>query len=280
MTHHVKVVKKAGNSEKFSKAKFCASLRKAGAPIPLVNELYEKIANDIHPGITTSTIFRNASKYLIKKDPVIAARYNIKKGIAELGPAGFLFERYVEIIMQALGYKTRRNVIMKGVCATHEVDILAKNKTEHIIIEVKYHNERKIITHIDVVMYAGARKDDIEDNQKTKERNKTTHIMWLFTNTRFSSSAIKYAKCKNIRLTGWNYPKDASLEKIVNKYSLYPITVLPSVDRATREIFVRYNIMLAQDLSPYSAQDIHSTFGISIKKSEKIAREVNGLIHN
>ncbi len=268
----------SGEQEKFSKSKFCTSLRKAGVDKATITELCEKVSAGVKPGTTTSNIFREASRYLIKRNPAAAARYNIKRGIAELGPAGFLFEQYIEVVMRTLGYKTRRNVMMRGQCVTHEVDVLAKNNSEHAIIEVKYRNERKIKTHLDVVMYAEARREDIAKARRRKKDCNVPHIMWVITNTRFTSQCIKYAKCKGMRLTGWSYPKGASLEEIVTKHALYPVTTLPSVNRPAREIFAQHNMMLAQDIAPYSARDLEKKFGINKTSAQKIAREAHALV--
>ena len=78
-------------------------------------------------------IFRVALDYLVKEDLNLAANYGLRRAIGELGPAGFLFEQYVEIILQTYGYQTKRNVIMRGACVEHEVDVSAQ-KTARIIL--------------------------------------------------------------------------------------------------------------------------------------------------
>jgi len=275
----IEITKQTGEKETFSKKKFCDSLKKAGAPKDIVSHVCEQVSSELHPGMTSSDIFRKASSYLLKQNPAAAARYSIKRGVAELGPAGFLFEQYVEVILRTLGYKTRRNVIMRGECVPHEVDVLAKNDKEHVIVEAKYHNETRIKTPVDVVMYADARLQDIARRQKRVEGKYIPHVMWVFTNTRFSSHAVKYAKCRGLRLTGWSYPKGSSLENIIEQHMLYPVTTLPSVDRFSREQFAKHNMMLAQDLAPYDADEIAKKFGINKKRAEDIAREVKALVY-
>ena len=98
-------------------------------------------------------------------------------------------------------------------------------------MEAKYRNEPGIKTHIDVVMYGDARMADIARFEESAGREKEiqSHILWLFTNTKFTSKAVVYTKCRNIRLTGWNYPTNKSLENLILDKKIYPITVLPSI---------------------------------------------------
>ena len=272
--------KETGEKEPFNKRKLCISLKKAGAPAGLAEEVCERVAGELPPGATTSRIFRTALRYLTKENPAAAARYSVKRGIAELGPAGFLFEKFVETILRAKGYATRRNVFMRGKCIRHEIDILAKKDSEHVLVEAKYHNTPSLKTHVDVVMYADARLVDIEKERRTKERREVPHIMWLFTNTRFSGQAVRYARCRRIRLTGWNYPKGEGLEDLVHRHGLYPVTALPSVDRAAREMFAKHNMMLVQDIVPYTAEDLEKRFGVPRGRSRRIAREAHALIED
>ena len=127
---------------------------------------------NISAGESTAKIFRVALDYLVKEDLNLAASYGLRRAIGEFGPAGFLFEQYVEIILQAYGYQTKRNVMMKGACVEHEVDVSAQ-KRRHYIVEAKYRNEPGIKTHIDVVMYGDARLADIARLEESAGRERT-----------------------------------------------------------------------------------------------------------
>jgi len=275
----MKVVKTSGEREDFSKHKLCRSLRAAGAPRALVDDVCRAVAKEIAPGASTSDIFRAALRHLVKKNTSVAARYGLKRGVAGLGPAGFLFEQFIEALMRAMGFTTERNKAIKGSCVSHEIDVLAKKGKEHFFIEAKYRNDPGTKTHIDTVMYADARLQDIARAKEREERGRNKHGMWLFTNTKFTTTAIRYATCRGLKLTGWSYPPKESLEQLVARYALYPVTVLPSVSRPAREIFARHNMMLAQDIAPYSPRDLVKKFGIEEKRAERIVREVHDLVY-
>ena len=276
----MEIIKSAGNREKFNKDKLCVSLEKAGAPADLAEKVCDLTEKNISSGESTAKIFRTALDYLVKEDLNLAASYGLRRAIGEFGPAGFLFEQYIEIILQTYGYQTKRDIMMRGACVDHEVDVSAQKDGAHYIVEAKYRNEPGIKTHIDVVMYGDARMTDIARFEESAGREKgiQSHILWLFTNTKFTEKAIAYAKCRGIRLTGWNYPADNNLEKLILNKKIYPLTILPSIGRFSLERFAGKGLLLAQDLLPYSARDLKRDFGLSAKDAEKINAEVSQLL--
>lgn len=272
----VDVKKSSGRQEPFNRQKLCISLENAGAPHDIAQSICRNIEQKITPNISTHRIFRSALRELIKTNRDVAARYSIHRGIAALGPAGFFFEQYVEAILQAYGYKTKRDTIMKGACISHEIDLTATRDNVHYLFELKYHNEQGIKTHVPVVMYADARLQDISKIENKKEKNRYEHRMWLVTNTKFTDTAITYAKCKHIKLTGWNYPKNESLEDLIANKKLYPVTILPSISSDILTILAEKKIILAQDLATYDINDLIS-LGMNETTAHKIQEEVRGL---
>ncbi len=228
--------------------------------------------------MTTKEIYEKTKRHLAKENPALAAKYSLKQGIMELGPAGFLFERYVAAILQEYGYTTKTNQIMKGECVSHEIDILAFTKDNHYIVETKYHNTRGIKSDVRVAMYLYARLLDIKGHQKKKEKKKPAkHTAWLITNTKFTSSAITYGTCKNMKLTGWKYPKKESLEKLIEGKALYPVTVLPSVNHYLKRRFAQHNLYFAKDLIHFTPQQFQKLFGMYQKISQNIQKEAMAL---
>ncbi len=274
----MEIVKTDGVHEKFSSAKFCLSLRKAGAPREVADSVCKTIETKINPNTSTSTIFRKALKYLVKDHPDVAARYSLRRALEALGPAGFIFEQYFEIVLQSYGFKTRRGIIMKGKCVNHEIDVIASAGSKRFLVEAKYHNMPGIKTHVDVVMYADARLADIVKNEGPKNQSEYEYAMWVVTNTKFTDTAIQYAKCQGIRLTGWNYPRGASLEDVIADKKLYPVTILPSLPKSLLPKLAENNIILAQDLLTYGQRDMVRQFGITSELADKLVQEISGMI--
>lgn len=272
----MKITKASGEQETYKRQKLCNSLKAAGAPKTLVDRVCRMVEKEITPGMTTEEISRKTVEYLRKENPVLAAKYSLKQGIMELGPAGFLFEQYIAAILEEYGYRTKTNQMMRGESGvSHEIDILVSTRDTHYIIEAKYHNRRGIKTDVKVAMYTFARLLDIENHQKKREKEK--HKAWLFTNTKFTQSAIRYAAHKGIKLTGWKYPKRESLEKLIEGKSLYPVTVLPAINRYAKERFAQHNIYFAKDLIHFTPKQFQRMFGIKRKIAENIQMEARAL---
>ncbi len=272
------IVKFGGVKEPFSPSKLCLSIRKAGAPRDVADSICKTVSTKINPNDSTNTIFRKALKYVMKESPDVAARYSLRRALEALGPAGFIFEQYFEVLLQAYGFTTKRDVHLKGVCVTHEIDVIASEGSKRFLVEAKYHNEPGIKTHVDVVMYADARLIDIVKNEPEKNQKEFEYAMWVVTNTKFTDAAIQYAKCRGIRLTGWNYPRGASLEDVIADKKLYPVTILPSLPKLLLPILAQKNIILAQDLLTYEAKDMVNSFGITIDVAEKLISEVSDMV--
>ena len=66
---------------------------------------------------------------------------------------------------------------------------------------------------------------------------------------------------------------------MIARKHLYPVTVLPSVSGALLAEFARERIILAQDLLPYTVQDL-IRFNLSIPQAQKLFDEVRGIIKN
>jgi len=272
----MQVKKTGGQREDFDRGKFCKSLTYAGAPVALAQKVCAIVEGEISPGITTNELFRKAARYLVREDFLAGAQYRLRRAVGDLGPAGFIFEQYLEIILQAYGYTTERNVIVQGECVTHEIDIIARKDNRTFYVEAKYHNERGLKTHIDRVMYMEARVEDIA-RRKVAAEGERDRIPWLVTNTKCTQHAIMYAKCRHFKLTGWDFPHQESLKDIIVQKKLFPVTVLPSVNRAAREVFAQHNMLLAQDLLPFQVTDLVQ-LGVSEHTAERILREAQRLM--
>lgn len=273
-----KIKKSTGETVFFNDDKLCSSIIRAGASPSQAQEICASINQKLRPGMTTSYIFRDTLRNLLKKNIDIAVKYSIKRGVNALGPDGFLFEKFVEAMLRFEGYSTARNQMMQGKCVTHEVDILAWKGNNYYIIEAKFRNDGNSATHIDQVMYADARMKDIASNPKNNKGGTRHFHTWVITNTIFTEQSTKFANCSSVRLTGWNYPNKDSLQKIIERTRAYPITVLPAVSHDAREKLTQHGLVLAQDLLPYTKETLVKDFDISPQTAARIQNEVSSLL--
>ena len=269
----MEVVKASGEKQTYNRDKLCRSLKKVGVSVKVVDSICLAVEKEIKPGISTEQLAQKASKYLRKEGSAFAARYSLKKAMMALGPHGFLFEKFVAALLQEYGYTTKNNQIMKGECVAHEIDILAEKDNTHYLIEAKYHNTRGVKSDVQVAMYMYARLLDIATAKNKKEKMKIPHHAWIFTNTKFTSNAIRYGKCMGVSLTGWEYPRKESLEEMIARKRLYPITVLPSVNTFAKEQMTQRGLLLARDIISYSEKDLVRKFRLHPNTAAKILRE-------
>lgn len=256
------LIKSSGEIEQFSEEKLRRSLGKAGASETIIKE----IANEIikRPDLdTTQKIYDYAYNQLKGIYRPLAARYSLKNALYELGPEGKLFEQFVAHLFTGLGFSTELDVIERGMCVDHEIDVSLKKNNEHSMVECKFHNRRGIKTDVKVALYIRARYEDLA--HQTAQNRPPYQGVWLVTNTQFTTEAIKYGTCANINLLGWAYPHDKGLGTLVDTLDLHPITSLTCLTRKQKRMILGQNIILCRDL--IARPDILKQLGImQVKK--------------
>ncbi len=270
------IVKASGEKEAFDREKLCRSLKRAGAPEKIVQKVCGLVEKGLRADTSTAQVEKKTARYLAKEDILLAASYRLRSAIMELGPAGFFFEEYVAAILREYGYATKLNQMAQGRCLAHEIDIVAEKDQKHYFIEAKYHNQRGLKSDVQVAMYTYARLLDLQYAHEKFE--KKAHQAWVITNTKFTQSAITYAECMGLKMTGWRYPQKESLEQLIEQKSLYPVTVLPSANQFIREQFAAAKLMFVRDLLEYSPEDLTQKFRLYLKTAKKLMQESYELI--
>lgn len=272
-----KIIKRTGETELFDSNKLCSSIINAGASEDLTNQVCNIVTESIGSGMTTDEIFSLTRSYLMDFDPAMAAIYSLDRGLSALGPSGFIFEQYVSAMFAEMGYKSYTNHYAKGEAVEHEIDIVAEKGNVVFIIEAKYRNDFKTKTHINQVMYADARIQDIK-RKAVKNGDKREYYVWVVTNTRFTNSSINYANKREIQLLGWDYPKFINLKKIAYEKKLWPITVLPSITKAILKQCAREDIILVRHLNDMDADELQRRFSTTSELAKKLEIEIRELM--
>ncbi len=247
------ITKASGEKELFDIRKFRRSLKRAGADSHIISKIARKIQK--MPALrSTKEIYNYALQYLKKESPSLAARYNIKQALLELGPAGFPFEQFVAELFRSQSYAVATNQMIQGFCVEHEIDLIAQKSKKHFMVECKFHNRQKLKTDVKVTLYIKARFDDIEKAWLAqKGHTQEFHQAWVATNTKFTSEAIKYAECINIKLLGWSYPQKNNLQELIDKLGIHPITALVSLSRQQKRAFIKEGFVLCRDAQKHTA---------------------------
>jgi len=270
----IQVKKASGDLEPFSEEKVVRSLERTGINKVIIDRTLTHIKKELYDGISTQKIYSHIFELLRKEKPIYSARYSLKRAIMELGPTGYPFEKFIGALLKHNGYQVETGVNISGRCVTHEIDVIAQKENKHFMIECKFHNQQGIRSDVKVALYVKARFDDVEAVWEEKSGHQTKfHQAWLVTNTKFSSDAIQYGECMGMRLIGWSYPPSGSLQDLIEKSGLHPITYLTSLSRGQKEILLSSDIVLCQDILS-ADQTFLSSLSLSSEQRIKLFEEI------
>jgi len=276
MSHkNVSIKKSLGNLEPFSIKKLKKSLESCEISDVEIESIIAKITPKLYHGISSDEIYNHVLSFLKKRNPTQASKYSLKKAIFDLGPTGYPFEKLISALLKQKGYSTKVGVILQGECVSHEIDVLAEKDGFAYTIECKFHSNPSTVSNVKVPLYINSRFLDVQ--QKWNSSNKKVHLKqgWLVTNTRFTKDAINYAKCVDLTLLSWDYPKGKGISKNIDTFGLYPITTLYSLSKLEKTKLIKKNIILIKEL--LETPDILKTLKIPSHRIAEILMEVQKL---
>ncbi|HEV3245514.1 MAG TPA: restriction endonuclease [Candidatus Paceibacterota bacterium] len=246
MTHPL-VLKADGTQEVFDPAKLEHSLALAGASSTARARVVAKVMNELHPGVRTEDIYRHAFEALEREESLpVAARYSVKRAVFALGPSGYPFESFLAEVLRANGWSAQAEVTLIGRCVSHEVDVLAEKNGKRVGIEAKFHNDPGGKVDVKDALYVKARYDDLK---QAPLRSARVDEGWLVTNTRFTRNAIRYARCSNLTLVGWDYPRTRGLLSMIEEGKVHPITCLTTLSEGEKRHLLDNKIVLCKTVT-------------------------------
>ncbi|MFH1820888.1 MAG: ATP cone domain-containing protein [Methanobacteriota archaeon] len=276
----MKVVKADGNIEEFKPQKIMRTLRRSGASGATANKILNEIIDTSYDGITTKEILKRVKTLLQKEEPQAAMRYDLKGAIMRLGPSGYPFETFVAKILEHYGYKTKLRTIVEGRFLRHEIDIIAERMNGAAVrcmMECKFRNLPGTSVDTKDVLYTYARFLDLNEGNARGKGFRFDEV-WVVSNARISSQAIRYANGKGMKLLCWRCHGGTSLEKMIEAKGLYPVTILRSVDRETLEKLFAANLILAKDLLLHDISLLKKKTGLKEEKLRKLISETRRLL--
>lgn len=262
----ISVIKADNSKEPFSEEKVIRSIKRAKIPENIQSQVLQHIKSKIYDGISTEEIFHHIIEFLdISSEPFNRTRYSLKQAIMSLGPTGYPFEDFVAKLLETEGYATKTRQILSGKCISHEIDVVAKKNDKKIMVEAKFHNNPGIRSEVQTALYTKARFDDIKEKNNIDEA-------WLITNTKTTNDANTYASCVNMKVISWNYPEGEGLRDLVEKANIYPITILSSLNQASKDELFKKHIVLCKNICKNPS--ILNSLPLSKEDKEKVLAEV------
>lgn len=237
------VIKADKTHEPFNDQKVINSIKRAGIPASIQEQVLLHVKSKLYDGISTAEIYKHIIEFLGKSDhPYARTSYSLKESIMGLGPTGYPFEDFIARLLEANGYQTKVRQTLKGECITHEIDVIAQKNGKTAMIEAKFHNSPGTRSQIHVGLYTQARFEDVKEGNKLDEA-------WLVTNTKTTVDVNTYALCKNIKILSWSYPEGESLRDLIEKTRLHPITVLSSLNNSQKRTLLENHVVICKDIN-------------------------------
>jgi len=248
-----------------------STCRRAGASKKTAQKILKNVRSQIYQGIKTKDIYKFVLRAISeeKGGQGLHQRYKLKESIMKLGPNGFAFENYVSNILEHYGLHIKgiRSKV-KGKCSNHEIDLIANSNKKKFMIECKHNSTRGGFIGLKVVLYTHARFLDTIPKFDGEA---------IVCNAKVSQTAKKYAKCIGQQVFSWRYPPKKSLEKIIEDYKLYPITIL-NLNSHELEQFSKNNIMVAKDILKIRQSTLSRLTGLSEKRIHNLSKLVRHII--
>jgi hypothetical protein len=278
-TKEILITKANGEKEPFDVEKLEESLLRAHASKNNIQQIISTIVNELEDGMSTHEIYKHAFSQLQQLEKKASIHYSLRRAVFELGPSGFPFEKLVAAILREKGYETKTDQMVKGHCVEHEVDVVAWKDDQLIMCEAKYHSQVGMNSDLKVVLYVKARFDDLQKATYTygAEPQPMTEG-WLITNTKFSSSAIKYAECQGIKVIGWNYPMDGSLSDLMEESKVYPLTCLHTLSDHDKKMLLEKGVVVCDEL--IKDESLLTTIGLTQANIDAVREEISLLEQN
>ena len=264
------IYKADGRRVKFNENKILRTCIRAGASKKTAKRILKKVKSQVYRDMTSKDIYKKVLRAISEEKGFkgLHQRYQLKDAIMRMGRAGFAFENYISSLLEYYDYQVSgiRSKI-PGKCIVHEIDLIGMRDNKEFLIECKYHSLHGVYTRLKESLYTHARFLDLQPKFSGEI---------IFCNTQVSNHAKKYAKCIRQQIFSWRYPANNSLEKIIEKYNLYPITIL-NLSQNELRIFSESNMMIAKDLLRYDDTKIARMTGISkkrIKNMQRLAEQI------
>ena len=246
------IQKKSKKFEAFNEKKYLKSLRQSGLTKTQQDKIFNEVSENINDYFSTTLLHQKTYKAILRCSRVFAANYDIKRSIYNLGPTGYPFEILCSEILKAKGFVTKVSVVKRGKFVKHEVDVVARRNDFSLFCECKYHSRKFHKNDIKIPLYVHSRYLDIKEAHPYDEFSYA-----VMSNTQFSKDAINYAKGVGLHLYSMNYPKRNTFIDIIQKYKVYPITVLKSMRVRDRKLLFEKGIVVVKQVTRSCLEEIH-----------------------
>jgi len=278
------VIKADGSRQLFDKEKVVKTCLRMGANRSVAAEIASKVESRLYNGIPTREVLQMVFRLLRKYKPTLREFLDLKRGLSLMNSKPE-FEKFVQTLLEHHGFDVSPNQIIRGRCAEHEADAIARKNDVTYFVEAKHHSNYHTPTGLDESRIARAVLEDVTEGFALGMSNLQIDRAMIVTNTRYSEHARRYGKCRDILQIGWSSPINLSLQTMIEKKKLYPLSCLRGLKSETRMQFVNAGIVLLKQLIEEEKSKLAKRTGIprgildqlirKAKTSLYLARKIN-----
>jgi Holliday junction resolvase-like predicted endonuclease len=263
------VTKADGSKQLFDREKVVRTCLRMGASRQLAFEVAEGVEKSIYEGVPTARILDLIFMFMRKDKPGVGHLFDLRKGLSLMVPQPE-FEVFVQVLLSYQGYEVTPNQILRGRCAEHEVDAIAKKNGVIYFVEAKHHSNYHALTGLDETRIARAVLEDVSESYFAGNAEPRIDKAMIITNTRYSEHATRYGLCRDIVQIGWNYPPDHGLEHMIVEKGLHPLSCVKGINNSERLRFASCGIVFVRQLLAEDLSELTKKTGLSKNIISKI----------
>jgi len=271
------VLKFDGRKEIFKKQKVYDTALRMGLSKEDANEVANNVEMKVFDGMQTKKILQLIFYFAKEFKPEVKHRIDLREAISLMRSKPD-FETFVTMLLKEEGYTVVHNQIISGACVDHEIDDVAKKGSDTIYVEVKHHIQYHTFTGVGVFLEVQATFEDLKEGFRNKKNKYDFSQRLVVCNTKMSEHARKYAECKGMDFIAWKDPLDNGLEKKIENYKFYPITLLKNLDAKTEAQLGDAGIVLLRQLVRMNPKEIARMTRISANKISDLASRAEKIL--
>ncbi len=179
-------------------------------------------------------------------------------------------------IFKLQGFDIEVAQVLQGQCVTHEVDVVATLNKSQQFIECKFYQSEGKNANVQVPLYIRSRVDDIIKMRADKpEFSGYSFSGGVVTNTRFTSDAMAYGLCSGLHLLSWDFPVGNGLKELIDKYNIYPITVLTQLTVSAKQQLMEGGIVTCAQIK--QNPNVLDSLSLDKNKRQRLMEEIGNL---
>ena len=201
----IKLTKHDGSRQLYDQKKVVNSILRAGIRKDKVTQILGVVEAKLYDAMSTAELYHLVAQEIEKAGLTKHSRfYRLREALAKMDPIDF--EKFVDQILSQAGYSCQWNLIVRGFCVEHQIDVIARdNQGKLFFVEVKHHRHFHRDSGLGTIAELWAQLEDLRKGFENKRSQYDFNNAWLVTNTKFSNHAKRYARCQNLKLSGWRF---------------------------------------------------------------------------